>query len=481
MYAAATLNDHNPWSFVMPELSSYLQRVSFALRQGKPVTDVALLLPNDDVWATFFARTQSTDPVVSQAGYNTSGSDLSIDESLSHSLVTPILQQVLDSGFNVDFIDADAIDSLGIPYAVLILPGVDRLPLETYKKIEAYARHGGIVIAARSLPSTAPGLLETNSDQPKIREVSQRLFSAGDAPGHFIPDEAQLGSSLASYLSPDLILSPKTPRIGFIHRKLEIGDLYFIANTSNLPHHVQASFRSPANHAQWWDPFTGKIYEAENTTPLVLDLQPYESRLLLLTDSELPLEKAPPTSPSDSKTIDLSAGWNVSFGRANETIAMPKLRSWIEDPTRKFFSGQASYMKKFVLQSADLNQVITAVLDFGAGTPIPEPAPLPEHSMKAYLEGPIREAAEVYVNGESAGFVWRPPYSLDITKFLTPGENELRIIVGNTAINSLAGQTPPTYRLLNQRYGERFVPQDMGHLEPLPSGILGPLQLLLQK
>ncbi len=56
MYAAAALNAHNPWFFAMPDLTKYLQRVSFALRQGKPANDVALLLPNDDVWAGFKAR-----------------------------------------------------------------------------------------------------------------------------------------------------------------------------------------------------------------------------------------------------------------------------------------------------------------------------------------------------------------------------------------------------------------------------------------
>jgi hypothetical protein len=51
------------------------------------------------------------------------------------------------------------------------------------------------------------------------------------------------------------------------------------------------------------------------------------------------------------------------------------------------------------------------------------------------------------------------------------------MIVGNTAINSLAGQSLPTYRLLNQRYGERFTPQDMVNLQALPSGVLGNLRL----
>lgn len=70
-----------------------------------------------------------------------------------------------------------------------------------------------------------------------------------------------------------------------------------------------------------------------------------------------------------------------------------------------------------------------------------------------------------------------PPYSIDLTKWLKPGTNELIIVVGNTAVNSLAGQTLPDYRLVNDRYGERFVPQDMDHRQPLPSGIVGRLQL----
>jgi hypothetical protein len=117
MYAAAALNAHNPWSFVMPDLALYLQRVSFALRQGKPANDVALLLPNDDVWSTFSVRSNSTNTVINQAGFNTAGSNFSIDESLDHSLVNAVIPQVLDSGFNVDFIDADAIDTVGIPYS----------------------------------------------------------------------------------------------------------------------------------------------------------------------------------------------------------------------------------------------------------------------------------------------------------------------------------------------------------------------------
>lgn len=481
MYAAAALNTHNPWSFVMPDLALYLQRVSFALRQGKPANDVALLLPNDDVWSTFSVRTNSMNPVISRGGYNTVGSNFSIDESLDHSLVNAVIPQVLDAGFNVDFIDADAIDSAGIPYPVLILPAIDRLPLATYQKIEEYARHGGVVIAAHSLPARAPGVLQADSDGRQIREISQRVFQTSNAAGHFISDEKELGSALATYLPADVILSPRTPRIGFIHRKLVAGDLYFVANTSNQSHHVQATFRHAAKHAEWWDPFTGQISAVENPTAVDLDLQPYESRLILFSDSATVLEKRQPPSRIPSKTVELSTDWKVTFTGTNQTIAMPRLRFWSEDPTFKYYSGQASYLRTFDLSPEDLNSGTNGVLDFGQGTPIEEPNPLPEFSMKAYFEGPIREAAEVYVNGKAAGFVWHPPYTIDVTRFLTVGTNTLRIVVGNTAINSMAGRALPTYRLLNERFGGRFTPQDMGNLQALASGILDGLRLNFER
>jgi hypothetical protein len=481
MYAAAALNTHNPWSLVMPDLALYLQRVSFALRQGKPANDVALLLPNDDVWSTFSVRTNSMNPVISRGGYNTVGSNFSIDESLDHSLVNAVIPQVLDAGFNVDFIDADAIDSAGIPYPVLILPAIDRLPLATYQKIEEYARHGGLVIAAHSLPARAPGVLQADSDGRQIREISQRVFQTSNAAGHFISDEKELGSALATYLPADVILSPRTPRIGFIHRKLVAGDLYFVANTSNQSHHVQATFRHAAKHAEWWDPFTGQISAVENPTAVDLDLQPYESRLILFSDSATVLEKRQPPSRIPSKTVELSTDWKVTFTGTNQTIAMPRLRFWSEDPTCKYYSGQASYLRTFDLSPEDLNSGTNGVLDFGQGTPIEEPNPLPQFSMKAYFEGPIREAAEVYVNGKAAGFVWHPPYTIDVTRFLTVGTNTLRIVVGNTAINSMAGRALPTYRLLNERFGGRFTPQDMGNLQALASGILDGLRLNFER
>jgi len=477
MYAAGAFNAHNPWWFAMPDLAGYLQRVSFALRQGKPVNDVAVLLGNDDAWASFSIPRQSSEPVTSKGGFNTRGETLSIDESMGKLLGEKVIPQILDAGFNLDLIDGDAIDSLGIHYPVLVLPGIKRLPVSTFQKIEQYALQGGIVIATRSLPSTAPGLVNADSDSKLIQEISQRLFREKGAPGHFLDDENQLGAFVAGKLKPDVVFSPKTPEIGFNHRQLSAGDLYFIANTSNQPYRVAATFRSSSRYAEWWDAFTGRISPVENPAKVEISLQPYESRLIYFTNTSPTTKPARSRSKDEhSSVIDLSNDWNLRFSGLNQTTHMAALHSWSEEESFKYYSGQVAYEKTIDLP-ANVSAANSLVLDFGVGKPVAKPDPLPAFNLRAYLEGPVREAAEVYVNGQCAGVVWHPPYTIDVTSLLKAGPNELRIVVGNTAINSLASRALPDYRLLNDRYGERFIPQDMDNLQPLPSGLLGGLRL----
>jgi len=476
MYAAGAFNAHNPWWFAMPDLASYLQRVSFALRQGKPANDVAVLLRNDDAWAKFTAMDQSATSSSAKNGISTHGADVSIDDSMGELLGSKVIPQILDAGYNLDFIDADAIDKLGIPYPVLILAGVERLPVETYRKIEEYAAHGGIVIATRRMPSTAPGLMNAEAEGGQLKVISARLFQSKGSLGHFVEDENRLGAVLTEYLKPDLTISPRNPEIGFIHRKLESGDLYFIANTGNNVVRVTASFRAQAKDAELLDAFTGRVSALPQAENIDLTFQPYESRLIFLTNSALGAEPEPAAGLL-LDDIDISSDWDVTFEGVHQTIHMAKLESWTDEDRFKYYSGRGIYEKTIELPKKDSGEGKSVILDFGDGTIVPKPDPLPTFNMRAYFEGPVREAAQVYVNGERAGVVWHPPYRIDLSSFMKPGKNELRIVVGNTAINSLAGTNLPDYRLLNDRYGERFVPQGMDNLLPVASGLLGSVKL----
>jgi len=309
----------------------------------------------------------------------------------------------------------------------------------------------------------------------QIQELSQRLFRDASEAGLFVKNEDELGEALLSRAKRDVSFSPSAPDIGFIHRKLDGADLYFLANTANHPIQTTAKFRDAKRSAELWDPFTGRVSSITTPAQIEISLQPYESRLIVFSNS--PSNAGPERrSGSPSKEIDLSSDWKLTFTSVKQTIAMPTLHSWSEEEPFKYFSGQVTYQKTIDIP-ADLLSRNWITLDFGEGTPVPTPDPLPAFNMRAYLEGPVREAAEVYVNGQRVGLVWHPPYSIDLTWTIKPGKNELTIVVGNTAINSLAGRALPDYRLLNDRYGERFVPQGMENLQPLPSGIVGELRL----
>jgi hypothetical protein len=117
-------------------------------------------------------------------------------------------------------------------------------------------------------------------------------------------------------------------------------------------------------------------------------------------------------------------------------------------------------------------------LNFGEGVPVNPTGRRAANGMRAMLEGPVREAAVVYVNGKIAGSVWRPPYEIPVGSLLQPGTNTLRVVVANLALNKLAEGPRPDYKELNARFGERFQPQDTQDIEALPSGLFGPIRLI---
>jgi hypothetical protein len=205
-----------------------------------------------------------------------------------------------------------------------------------------------------------------------------------------------------------------------------------------------------------------------------MTLAPYESRVVVFCDHAT----APTATVADTnfEPIALSHDWKVTLDKTGVNETMQTLRSWADEAAGRYYSGTATYIRTVEIP-AGVVRAGAALLDFGEGAPV-ERGTMNFPGMRTWYDPPLRDAAMVYVNGKLAGSVWHPPFTLDIGPFLRAGANELKIVVANTAINELAGRAAPDYRLLWLRYGKRFAPQDMDHLEPLPSGILGPLQIV---
>jgi hypothetical protein len=457
LYAAAVFNTHNPWFAVMPDITRYIQRISWLLRQGEPANNIAILLPEDDAQASFIPG------------------HASVTDVMKHWITPELMSTILNAGYNIDYIDAATINKLDtIPYPILILPPTDRIPLATYTKIKQYAFKNGKVIALEKTPSKAPGLLEQNQN-PAIQSISTQLFHNTNHRGTLLPSLTQLPEALHDALPPDIAVTGQINDLGFIHRKLPTSDIYFIVNSSNQPVHSTIRFHAPHPSTESWSPDTAAndLIANRANAEIPLNLAPYESRIFVLSDNS---STPPPASPhlTEQPAITLNVGWQIKFGHTGFLQPLPQLVSWTDLKGHRFYSGEATYTNTFTL-APDLGPTF---IDFGEGTPTIDTRPPNANGIHALLDPPIREAAIVSINGKLVGSLWHPPYYLDITPFIHPGTNTIEIRVTNTAINELAGQPPRDYTSLNKKYGKRFDPQDMDNLKPIPSGLLGPVKII---
>ncbi len=457
LYAAAVLNAHNPWWPVMPDLMRYLQRVSWALRQGEPANDVALLLPEDDAEAAF------------RLGH------VSVTDEM-HTRISPqLMGAILDTGYNLDYIDLAAVAQRGLHYPVVVVPPSERMPLSGVHALEKYAASGGKLVFVGRTPSRAAGLADA-ADTPEV----QKRIAALVAKSTHIYDTAGLASTLPHVLHPDVELGAAGGKVGFIHRHGNDSDIYFFANTTAEPVTFAASVRASRRNAEWWDADSGEAERAQIGEPLTL--APYGSKLLVLYDGNPPSRPNAPSHfhPNTQPAITLS-NWTIAFPGSAGSAPEPTVHDaqdtlWNDSPATHFYSGEVRYTITFRAHAVGSGE--RAELQFAPGEPLQNNQPPGKAGMRAWFDPPVREAAIVLLNGKRVGDLWHPPYSLDVTSALHAGENTLELRVFNTAINELAGQPPRDYTALKARYGDRFQMQDMQNLQPVASGIRGAVRIV---
>jgi hypothetical protein len=469
LYAAASFNNHNPWHPVMPAVDRYIARISALLRQGQPANQVAILLPTDDAWASFLPG------------------KVTVTGAMQKLMPREIIAAILSAGYNFDFIDAEAINTVGLgTHQILVLPPTDRIPVETLRRIGQWRKKDGDVICVTRCPSIDP-------EGKPLPGMTGSFFVADNT--------AALVKDLHDAYTPDLTLSQTVAAtvdaVGFIRRKLPSADIYFITNTSNNPVDFTATFATTHRFAQQWDPDT-TASAAASPTGQSLHVAPYESRVFIFSDTDAGPVAGSAFEPKDAKLVaDLSTDWLVTFTHSPH-VPQPEhiLTDWTADPTTLHFSGEAVYSRDFTLPSTH-NSPILLKVEGGHALPGSPNSP-PEHAvlgpnglpdprfthtgpgMHAYYDPPIREAALVTINGQPAGALWHPPYTLDVSRFLKPGQNHIEIHVYNTALNAWSALPPHDYKPLIEKYGDRFQMQDLHLVQPISSGLLGEVHLITQ-
>lgn len=477
-YYGPVFNQNNPQWPWFKELVTYASRCQWMLRQGKPVANVALYLPVEDKFA--FGSTEQMLLGFELRDHFVSGpktGEFGLQTALHHH--SDLIDSLFARGFNFDGLDFfSLIRNARVrnghllagdgDYTILILPRVIGIEKGALAKIVDFCQSGGIVLATGRLPeriyenaftpstSGKQNLVKLFGRDPDRSRSWERTCGRGRV--LFVPDEAASLQAALSGFPSDIEIEPPLPEVGFVHRRLAFGDLYFLCNTSEQPCHFNATCRTRATRAQAWNALSGEkqtlgvIQVSLDQARTRVELPPRSSLFLVFGAGSATGEDSAPAW----QTQEIKGDWHLTFAGINAPAdqSLTRLASWTESPDARFYSGVGTY---------------TTVFDWAH--------PIPQRALLEFSE--LHAAAEVTLNGEPAGTAWTPPLQIDVTRRLIQGSNTLTIRVGNLPLNLFLGSPDPDLAELRKVYGNRFpAPEEKRqHPDPAPSGITGPIFL----
>jgi beta-galactosidase/beta-glucuronidase len=163
----------------------------------------------------------------------------------------------------------------------------------------------------------------------------------------------------------------------------------------------------------------------------------------------------------------LTGTWNVNFPSgwgAPEKAVFPELISWTssKEDGIKYFSGIVTYTKKFNIPAELINQETVLVLDLGK----------------------VSMLADVTLNNKHIGILWKPPFRLDVSSKLLPGENLLTVEVANDWSNRIVGdqKLPKAKRFTSTNITSPTSSDLLWKDAPLlEAGLMGPVHIIPAK
>lgn len=271
-----------------------------------------------------------------------------------------------------------------------------------------------------------------------------------------------------------------TTGLNWIHRRMGQTDCFFLANPQSRPVDAWCTFRITGRQPECWDPETGTIRSPAafsttgDTTTVPVSFSPAGSVFLVFRQ---------PSNPK-SQVISIRHQQSCRFGgqEAGHPVPLPQLWQgqegvWMETATAGDFEfayadGKTRSVKILPASSdafavpgpwqvafqagrgapataefpmlGDWAQHADAGIRYFSGTAIYSTSfdwTLPATSgVRHCLDlGRVEIMAEVALNGEPLGVLWKPPFALDVSGLLRPGRNELRVKVTNLWTNRLIG------------------------------------------
>jgi hypothetical protein len=505
---SSNISRHYPWWPMAEGYIGYLSRCQYLLQQGLFVADAAYFVGEGA--SRFVPGKKFLRPAL-PTGYDFDGINAEVlltrasvrDGRLMLPACPAKLGQSATSGERSG-------DGLSYRYLVLCEPQCRTLSPAVLAKIRDLVKDGLTLVGLP--PQEAPGLGERVKADAAVKALVAELWgSSSEAAGERAVGKGRViwGRSVADTLTGDKLAPDVTAtssnrlfEIEWIHRRTDGAEIYFLANPTKEVVEAQVAFRVSGRQPQLFDPLTGThraLPEGKaqaGCTVVPMTFAPYQAffvvfrdlecgglpaRHSFLSDGGTPLSGARLDAPGSAddrvkprsdkalssqrtpdknfpelkSVLDLAGPWEVQFDPAwfyagGETtdcvVVFEKLVDWTKRPESaiRHYSGIATYRKKF---------------DCNSKSPV-------------YLSlGEVKLMARVRLNGKDLGVVWCPPWRVEITSALQPGENHLEVEVANHWGNRAIGDAALP-EALRRTKGNFTLPADK---LLFPSGLLGPV------
>lgn len=392
-------------------------------------------------------------------------------------------------------------------YQYLVLPEHARYTPRALEKVLELVEAGATVIGPR--PDRSPSLAGFPASDARIQELAAKIWPEQSGAGERRVGKGRVitGKSFETILAEDKLVHDfhsGEDDVWYIHRKLENGEVYFVSYQEDQTQDLNLTFRVTGYVPEIWDAVTGEKRVASafvdngTVTKLPIKMDPYGSRFVIFRE---PSAKVDPvvalTKDGKSAYLDNDAGvysvwengsyvaehqsgkiveatvtdlpapavvaeaWTVTFqeerGAPEGEVAFDQLVSWTENSEFgiKYFSGTASYKRAIEISEERLSNQRRVWLDLGD----------------------VHNLAEVTVNGQEVGVLWKSPYRIDITDAAQPGSNQVEVKVTNCWKNRILGdwKVPANEKITWTLYPFYHDEKDA---ELMTSGLLGPVRLV---
>jgi hypothetical protein len=438
-------NRNETWADQARPWTDYLARSSYLLQQGRFVADILSFYGEN----TNVTRAASRNPPKVPAGYRYDYAD---PHTVMHSLAVDAQGRIVTPA--------------GMRYRVLDLGTQSHwMTVGMLKAVRKLVADGATVIGRK--PVETPTLAD---DPAAFAALAAELFGDGEGDGvrRIGKGSLHVGRTIEAVLADlkverdfDPGAAKEAPGLGYVHRDLGAGDLYFVSNQGMAEAVVDASFRVAGRVPELWHADTGKVEPVsyrvvDGRTVVPLRLAPADAVFVVFLRPATQPEQVV-AAPKATPLATLGGPWQVRFPSgwgAPAAIDLPELASWSVhvDAGVRYFSGTATYTKTVEAPASWLGSGARIVLDLGD----------------------VKNLASVSLNGRDLGTVWHAPYKVDLTPALRAGANTLTVRVTNAWVNRMIGDEQPG---VTKRYTFSTYKPYTASSPLLPSGLLGPITI----